>query len=526
MATPVELPKLGNTVEECIVSRWAKHSGDAVAAGDLVAEIETDKAMFELEAPVEGTILATFFEEGALVPVFTNLFVIGKPGEDVEAFRPKAAAASPAAPALPATGGTAPARPASAGLASAVSAPAAQDRAPVGSASAPGALSPRARRFAEERDFHPAAVQGSGPGGRVLEQDLRDLYFSSPRVSETAKAQAHEGAEVPREGSGAAGMILAADLGPPAVRISNIRERIARRMRESLASTAQYTLNASADAGGLLRLRAKIKASGATPDINLNDLVTFCAIQALLEMPDVNAEFIDGKIHPHRRRAYRLRLRHAARAAGARGPRRAPDQRRRPGAAHEGTDRAGGAGHDLRRRSRGATFTVSNLGSLGIESFTPLLNPPQVAILGVDAIQLKPVRRNGKLEFIDAIGLSLTCDHQVIDGAPGARFLKVVKEKIENVERYVRSDRDRRRSGWIRGRRSRRPDGQEGRADREGTRRRDLPERRLHSGEDLPAVVEAVSRVSARRRLTECAWAPWNSTCRRWWSARTAWSAR
>jgi len=95
MATPVELPKLGNTVEECIVSRWAKHPGDAVAAGDLVAEIETDKATFELEAPVEGTVLATFFEEGALVPVFTNLFVIGEPGEDVEAFRPKAAAARP-----------------------------------------------------------------------------------------------------------------------------------------------------------------------------------------------------------------------------------------------------------------------------------------------------------------------------------------------------------------------------------------------------------------------------------------------
>jgi pyruvate dehydrogenase E2 component (dihydrolipoamide acetyltransferase) len=416
MATPVELPKLGNTVEECIVSRWAKHPGDAVAAGDLVAEIETDKATFELEAPVAGTVLATFFEEGALVPVFTNLFVIGKPGEDVEAFRPKAAAASPAAPA------------------SAAPAPAAQDRAPVVSASAPGALTPRARRFAEERSFHPAAVQGSGPGGRVLEQDLRDLYFSSPRVSETAKAQALEGAEAPREGSGPAGMILAADLGPPAVRISNIRERIARRMRESLASTAQYTLNSSADAGGLLRLRTKIKQSGATPDINLNDLVAFCAVKAVLEMPDVNALFVDGKMYksaavhlgfacdtprgllvPVVRDAHKMSTGELALR-----------MKELTALAVQGTISADDLG--------GATFTVSNLGNLGIESFTPLINPPQVAILGVDAIQLKPVRRNARVEFIDSIGFSLTCDHQIVDGAPGARFLKVLREKIENVE--------------------------------------------------------------------------------------------
>lgn len=428
MAIPVELPKLGNTVEECIVSRWTKHPGDAVAAGDLVAEIETDKATFELTAPVEGTVLATFFEQGALVPVFTNLFVIGKPGEDVETFRPKAAAL-PSRPAAAAPGGITSAAPASV-----ASAPAAQDSAPVVSLSAPGALSPRARRFAEERDFHPASVRGSGPGGRILEQDLRDIYFSSPRVSEAAKGRVIEGAEAPREGSGPAGMILASDFGPPAVRISNIRERIARRMRESLASTAQYTLNSSADAGGLLRLRAKIKQSGATPDINLNDLVAFCAVKAVLEMPDVNALFVDGKIYKsaavhlgfacdtprgllvpvvrdaHQMSAGELALRMKELTAQA----------------GQGTISA----DDL----SGATFTVSNLGNLGIESFTPLINPPQVAILGVDAIQLKPVRRNATVEFIDSVGFSLTCDHQIVDGAPGARFLKVLREKIENVE--------------------------------------------------------------------------------------------
>jgi pyruvate dehydrogenase E2 component (dihydrolipoamide acetyltransferase) len=204
-------------------------------------------------------------------------------------------------------------------------------------------------------------------------------------------------------------------------------------MRESLASTAQYTLNTSADAGGLLALRARIRASVSLPDININDLVTFCAVEALLEVPSLNAEFIDGRIHEHSeihigfacdtprglmvpvvKDAHTLAIDELA-------------VRMKELAAHAVAGTI--APDDL----SGATFTISNLGGLGIEWFTPLLNPPQVAILGVGAIQLKPVRRHGQIEFIDAIGLSLTCDHQVIDGAPGARFLQVLKDKIENV---------------------------------------------------------------------------------------------
>jgi pyruvate dehydrogenase E2 component (dihydrolipoamide acetyltransferase) len=249
-----------------------------------------------------------------------------------------------------------------------------------------------------------------------------------------AKKQIEEGMEVGGEGSGTAGMVLSSDLVPPATRISGIREKIARRMRESLTNTAQYTLTTSANAGGLLLVRAKVKASKGVADININDLVTFCTIQALLEVPDLNAEFIDGKIYKHAevhigfacdtprglmvpvvRDAHKL-------TAGE----LSLKVKELTGQAVKGAISV----DDL----SGATFTVSNLGGLGIESFTPLLNPPQVAILGVNAIQLKPVRRDGRIEFIDAIGLSLTLDHQVIDGAPGARFLKVVREKIENVE--------------------------------------------------------------------------------------------
>jgi pyruvate dehydrogenase E2 component (dihydrolipoamide acetyltransferase) len=425
MATAVEAPKLGNSVEECVVTKWVKRAGDKVNAGELVVEIETDKATFELNSPVDGTILETFFEEGALVPVFVNLFAVGEPGENVDALRPQSAANGAAK--LEAKRESGPVEVAAA--APAVSAPTrAQQPA--------GAMSPRARRFAEEHDFQPGPIAGSGPAGRVLEQDVRDAYFSTPRVSPAARRQVQEGMHAPGQGTGAGGMILSSDLGSAvtATRLSSMREKIARRMRESLSSTAQYTLHASAEATGLQVLRARIKASPALPPININDLVTFCTIRALLQVPDLNAWLSGGEMRkfsevhmgfatdtpkgllvPVVRNADKLAIgdlaiRMKALASDAVKGSLSPDD------------------------MSGATFTISNLGGLGIERFTPLLNPPQVAILGVGAIEVKPVRKDGKLEFIDAIGLSLTCDHQVIDGAPGARFLQVLKREIENVE--------------------------------------------------------------------------------------------
>jgi pyruvate dehydrogenase E2 component (dihydrolipoamide acetyltransferase) len=422
MATPVEAPKLGNTVEECLVAKWRKHKGDVVAAGDVVVEIETDKATFEVAAPLGGTLLETFFAEGALVPVFTNLFVIGEPGENVEAFRPEQTGAQAQVTAPASTEER---------RQTGRSAPLGQEQ-PAAPAS-PGALSPRARRFAEERSFYPSSVHGSGPGGRVLEQDLRELYHSSSRPSPAAPGRIHDGAPIRGKGSGPAGGTCASDLGPPAIPMSGIREKIARRMRESLAATAQYTLHSSADASGLIALRKRIREQeqGAT----IGDMVAFCAVQALLEFPDLNAELIEGRLYryseihlgfacdtprglmvPVVRNAHKMGLSELALG-----------MRELASAVTRGTIPV----DDL----SGATFTVSNLGSLGIESFTPLLNPPQVAILGVDAIQVKPARRDWGIEFIDSIGLSLTCDHQAIDGAPGARFLRVLKEKIEDVER-------------------------------------------------------------------------------------------
>jgi pyruvate dehydrogenase E2 component (dihydrolipoamide acetyltransferase) len=376
MATPVEVPKLGNTVEECIVARWLKQKGEAVTAGDVVAEIETDKATFEVTAPVSGTLIETYYAEGALAPVFTNLFVIGEVSEKIEPLPTKSGVSTPQ-PLSPNPASEAP------------PAPGPRPLAPL--------FSPRARRFADAHNFHPAAVNGSGPGARVLEEDLRKLY-----------------------GSGA--------------RISSIREKIARRMRESLETTAQYTLHSSAPATGLLAVRARLKATPAHSGVNLNDLITFCVVETLLDLPDLNAEFAAGEIRKHAHVNIGFAV-DTARGVVVPVVKNADSlcldelsARMKELAAQAVEGKI--ALDDL----SGGTFTISNLGALGIEHFTPLLVPPQLAILGVGAIQLRPARRDGQIEFIDTLALSLTCDHQIIDGAPGARFLKALAGKIENIE--------------------------------------------------------------------------------------------
>jgi pyruvate dehydrogenase E2 component (dihydrolipoamide acetyltransferase) len=297
-------------------------------------------------------------------------------------------------------------------------------------------FSPRARRYARDHGFSLPAIRGSGPGGRVIEQDLRDLYAATPKLSSLAKKHLEAGYEAHREGSGIGGRILARDLDAPPTRMSGIRALIAQRMRESLAGSAQYTMNASADASGMLALRAAIKAARLNhdvPDVNINEMVMFCAVKALLDRPELNADIIEGKIY--KRAAIHLGfacdtdkglvvpvIRDCQKLTLAEVSAKTKEFTRQVAEGTIGMD-------DL----SGATFTVSNLGNLGVESFTPILNPPQVAILGVDTIELKPVRRNGGVEFVDHIGLSLTCDHQVIDGAPGARFLQVLKDKIEKI---------------------------------------------------------------------------------------------
>jgi pyruvate dehydrogenase E2 component (dihydrolipoamide acetyltransferase) len=445
MATTVEVPKLGNTVEDCLIATWRKHKGDTVSAGEVVAEIETDKTNFELTAPVDGVVLETFFEEGALVPVFTVICAIGSAGESSVGLGPENGDAGPggvvdAGPAdgPPAgTGGARAAGGAGHGAQASNRAPAARRAAANGQAH----LSPRARRFSHEHDVGPGHVEGTGAGGRVLEADLQRAMHSSPRLGGPVPAPAFSSSalpEAPAPDAAAGGSGTAPAAPPPGADgapMSSVRQRIAKRLRESLSTTAQYTLNSSANASDLLAVRKKMKATGPGSDININDLVVFCTIRALLEVPGVNAELVDGVLY--RRgdvnmgfacdtdRGLVVPVVHRAQDLSLLGlSRRLKELAAQAGAGSTTLD-------DL----SGASFTVSNLGALGIESFTPVLNPPQVAILGVGAIGLKGVRKaDGNIEFIDSIGLSLTLDHQVVDGAPGARFLAVLRSKIEAAE--------------------------------------------------------------------------------------------
>jgi pyruvate dehydrogenase E2 component (dihydrolipoamide acetyltransferase) len=395
MATVIELPQLGNTVDECLVTRWFKRKGDAVSAGEAVAEIETDKTTFEITASVDGTVLETFVEAGAIVPVFTKLCVIGDPGEPVSRDR---VAGTP--PKSANTGAPTPR--------------AAQplERRPPGGEGGPtpvAPLSPRARRFAAEHDVDVGSLAGSGPGGRVLERDVRKAFEASQamRSSDT--------------------------------RLSMSRQTIARRTRESLVLTAQYTLHGWAHAGGLIAARARSKMSPRTDDITVNHLLTMCLIRTLKANPAINAQLIDGQLVEHSqvhlafacdtpRGLMAPVVRDAEQLSLANLAERMQELANQAVRGTLGPD-------DL----AGATFTISNLGALGIESFTPILNPPQVAILGVGAIHVRPLRTAGGIDFIDAIGLSLTCDHQVIDGAPGARFLRALAQEIESVESILSS---------------------------------------------------------------------------------------
>jgi pyruvate dehydrogenase E2 component (dihydrolipoamide acetyltransferase) len=431
MATRVEMPKLGNTVEECLLSAWRKTRGDPVQAGEVIADIETDKTTFELTAPAGGILLETFFEAGALIPVFSTVCVIGEVGESVEELRAATGGSQPDDGALPPSAPVPGARAAAAAAPPAGADPAGvhSPRATSSSVAASGPLSPRARRFSREHEFQPAAVAGSGPGGRVVETDLRALLQVSPRAPEA-------GPRAPVEAAGVGGQAPRTSGGPPSsARLSLVRRTIARRLRESLGSTAQYTLHGSANAGPLLLLRRRFKAAPETAGISIGDLVVFCTIQALLEVPDLNAELIDDTLHRHQDV-------HMAFACDT--PRglvvpvvRSSQTLSLPALSGRIKELAAQAvaGTIAPDDLSGGTFTVTNLGSFGVEAFTPVINPPQVAVLGVDAIQVKPVRKpDGNIEFIDAIGLSLTVDHQWVDGAPGARFLGTVREKIETVE--------------------------------------------------------------------------------------------
>lgn len=450
MATPVVMPKQGQSVESCIIVEWKKRPGDAVAQGEALCEVETDKAVMDVESPAAGTLLALFFQEGDLVPVLETIAAVGEPGEDVSDLRPGGAvqpvAAEPLAPAETTASAASPA--------ASVSGPAAEGA--VG-------VSPRARRLARQRSAGLSGVAGSGPGGRIIERDVLAALAAQPRLSPVAQAMvAHGGYQAPAQGSGPRGRVMAKDLAPAALQavtapavpaqlppefapvpvqagpvstipLRGVRRVIADRMLQSIQTTAQLTLNRTVDARALLAYRQRLKDSDPAwglQGVTINDLVLFVVARVLPRFPEVNALFTGDAVEQHDRvhlgfavdtprglivpvirDAQRLSLLQLA-----------AECRRLANACLEGTVQPD--------ELSGGTFTVTNLGNLGVESFTPILNVPQVAILGVGGITLKPVEIGGEVQFVRHLNLSLTINHQVVDGAPGARFLQAVAEGL------------------------------------------------------------------------------------------------
>lgn len=432
MATPVIMPRQGQSVESCIIAEWKKKKGDPVEIGDVLFSYETDKASFEETAKVGGTLLDIFFDEGDDVPCLLNVCVIGTPGEDCAQFRPEGGEAAEESAAAPAA--AAEEKPAAAAVVTA-------------SESAPGGemkISPRAKHLAERACADLAQAAPTGPHGRVIERDVERLIREGKTTTFAAA-----GASAATAGSGIGGRVCTADLNAPAaapaapaeaseieeVKLSNIRKVIAKSMHASLSNMAQLTLNTTFDATAIMNYRKLLKAQGEAlgmEKVTLNDMILFAVSRVILNHPDLNAHFLDDKM---------LRFRHVNLGVATDTERglmvptvfRADELSLKEISAQTknvcGMCRTGACSPDL---LKDGTFTVTNLGSLGIESFTPVINPPQTAILGVDTVMTRVREKNGEITTYPAMGLSLTFDHRAVDGAPAARFLKELCGALEN----------------------------------------------------------------------------------------------
>ena len=437
MAIPVLMPRQGQSVETCILGEWVKKKGDAVKVGDILFSYETDKASFEEDAKADGILLDVFFAEGDEVPVLVNVAVIGAAGESVEEFRPGGQAETPASLAVAATEV----------VSEKLAAPEVKT---VTESSGKVKISPRAKNLAEKSGVAYLQLQGSGPEGRIIERDIEAAAQVMPKLTPLAQEKAaSEGLKVGDFATGMGGKAVAKDLisyNPvysddfEVKKLTNMRKLIAKAMHTSLQNSAQLTHHMSADARTIMALRKKYKkaldAGQISQNITINDLVCFAVIKALKKFPQVNTHFIGDsmrwfkKVHlglavdtdrglmvPVIKNADDLSL------EGLSGQMQAI----------AGQCRKGNVSPEL-LAPEAATFTISNLGNYGVEMFTPVINIPQTAILGVCTIVPRPKDLgDGVYGFVPMMGLSLTYDHQALDGGEATLFLREIKEQIENL---------------------------------------------------------------------------------------------
>lgn len=424
MATAVIMPRQGQSVESCIIGEWFKKVGDPVQEGDILFSYETDKSSFEEPAKQAGTLLAIFYGADDDVPCLTTVAVIGEPGESYAEFAPDQAAGTAEAPGMEAPAAKAPA-------AAAVAAPAVQAE-----GSALRGVSPRARNAAERLHVDPAQAQPTGPNGRVIERDIKALAQAS-RTGTGLGGRVTAADQAAAPAAQAAPAVQGADTEYQDVKLPNIRKVIAKSMFQSLSTMAQLTHTTSFDATCIMNFRKGLKAAPEqlqVPNITLNDIILFAASRVLPKHPDLNAHFLEDKMRY---------FRHVNLGIAVDTPRglmvptlmRAEEKSLKEIAAEAKALAAacqdGSINPDL---LQGASFTVSNLGTLGIEHFTPVINPPQTGILGVDCIVERVRTVDGQITVYPAMGLSLTYDHRALDGAPASRFLQDMRAALENFQ--------------------------------------------------------------------------------------------
>jgi len=451
MATKVVMEALSPTMEEGRLVKWNKKEGDAVKSGDVLAEVETDKAVMELVARGDGVLRKRLANEGDASPVGTLLAVIATPDENIDSIVGSAAPAAPAAPAAasaakpaqsaqaapaqvetsapplqkaggqggppPSTPSTAPQRQAPPRPSGAPTAPRGNGAARPGAPSAAGGRqrsSPLARRLASEKGIQLGGIRGSGPGGRIVKRDIEN-------------AKATGGA-----GRSAAADRLAAEGDFKDVPLTQIRKTIAKRLSESSGPIPTFFLTAEFDATRAAELRTQLTEMGDQYKVSFNDIVIKAVALALSEHPEVNAHWLTDKIRHFNRI-------HVAMAVAVEDGLITPvlfDADRL--SLWEISEKA----RDLAKRARdrklmpeeytGATFTVSNLGMFGIDQFTAIINPPEAGILAIGGVEEAPVVVDGTLEVRQRMRVTMSCDHRVIDGATGATFLQTLKRYFEN----------------------------------------------------------------------------------------------
>lgn len=418
MAIPVLMPRQGQSVESCILGQWYKSVGDEVNEGDILFSYETDKASFEEEAKADGILLATFFDEGDEIPVLTNVAVIGNEGESFDEFKP----------------GNEPAEKTEEAKTETEESPKVIEFEMEESISGNRIrISPLAKNMAEKLGVDIQTVKGTGPHGRII---ARDIENADKIVTKTISPATPRPAAKPVPAS----PVLESGDDFEVKAIPNIRKLIASAMHQSLQNSAQLTHHLSADARKMMQLRKKFKKQYSDGEIKqnvtINDLVCFAVIRALEKYPQVNTHYHGDKMKWFKKV-------HLGLAVDTDRGLMVPALQNASDLSITGLSsqlqqlatqaRNGNVNPDLLSPSA-ASFTVSNLGNYGVEMFTPVINLPQTAILGVCTIVPRPKEiEEGVYGFVPMIGLSLTYDHQALDGGEATLFLAEIKNQIENL---------------------------------------------------------------------------------------------